>query len=255
MQERDGTAMVAGPVHAVGKKKKFIFWQSFFFIFVMLLAGYVLLQSPFFIITKITVEGNNKVTAGEIVQMSGLVTGLNIFKADLPTASAKVKVLPMIKEVNIIRDFPDTIVIKVVERKPVVLVVIDDNFVELDAEGYYLRQGNVAATGLPVVTGVQLQAAGPGKKVTGKSLNAALQVVQALTGQLRDNLSEVHVNNVGLVTLYTLDGIECRLGTAEDAAIKGDYFLQVIEDLQEGNKNIEYVDFSIINSPVVKYKD
>ncbi len=247
--------MLAGPVYAVGKKKKFIFWQSFFFIFIMFLAGYVLLQSSIFTITKIAVQGNNKLTAGEIVQVSGIVTGMNIFKADLQTAFARVKVLPMIKEVKINRDFPDTIVIEIVERKPVALVAVDGHFVELDAEGYYLRTGSVAANGLPVVTGVQVQAVGPGKKVTGKRLDIALQVVQELNDELLNNLSEVHVDNVGLVTLYTLDGIECRLGTPENVGTKGDYFIQVIKELQEGNKSIKYVDFSIINSPVVKYKD
>jgi len=247
--------MVAGPVQAVGKKKKFIFWQSFFFIFIMLLASYVLLQSPIFTISKISVQGNNNLAAGEIVQVSGVVTSLNIFKADLQTASERVKVLPMIKEVNIIRDFPDTIVIKVVEREPVVLVIVDGNFVELDAEGYYLRKGSVSAAGLPVVTGVQVFSGGPGEKVTGKRLDVALRVVQELSSPLRDSLSEVHVDNVGLVTLYTLNGIECRLGKPGNVGTKGDYFLQVINELQNVNKNIEYVDFSIINSPVVKYAD
>lgn len=241
-------------MHAVRKKKKIIFWQSFFFIFIVFMVGYVLLQSPIFTIAKITVQGNNKITAGEIVQVSGIVTGLNIFKADLQTASNKVKVLPMVKEVNIVREFPDTVLIKVIERVPVVLVVADGQFVELDADGYYLRKGSAATTGLPVVTGVEVQAVGPGKIVQGKGLDVALQVVQELTVPLRNILSEVHVNNVGLVTLYTLDGIECRLGMPENVGTKGDYFLQVIEELQEGDKNIEYVDFSS-NSPVVMYKD
>jgi len=247
--------MVAGPVQTVGKKKKFIFWQSIFFIFMILVAGYVLLQSPIFTISKISVQGNNKLNAGEIVQVSGIVTSMNIFKANLQTASERVKILPMIKEVNMRRDFPDTIVIKVVEREPVVLVIVDGNFVELDAEGYYLRKGNVTAAGLPVVTGMQVISEGPGKEVTGKRLDVALQVVQKLSSQLRDNLSEVHVDNVGLVTLYTLNGIECRLGKPENVGTKGDYFLQVISELQEVNKKIEYVDFSIVNSPVVKYAD
>ncbi|WP_347488326.1 FtsQ-type POTRA domain-containing protein [Desulfoscipio sp. XC116] len=247
--------MVAGPVRAVHKKKKFILWQSFFLIFIVLLAAYILLQSPIFTISKIIVQGNNKVTAGEIVQVSGIVTGMNIFKADLHTASAKVNVLPMIKGVNIIRNFPDNIIIKVVERVPVALVVVDGKFVELDAEGYYLRAGSAAATGLPVVTGINVQAAGPGKKVKGKELDVALRVVQELGVQLRNSLSEVHVGNVGLITLYTLEGIECQLGMPENVAVKGNYFLQVIKELQAGDKNIEYVDFSIVNSPVVKYKD
>ncbi|MFA7468439.1 MAG: hypothetical protein WCY82_09260, partial [Desulfotomaculaceae bacterium] len=53
-------------------KKKAIFWQSFFFVFVVLLAAYVLLQSPLFLIKNIEVRGNSLLTANEIARISGI---------------------------------------------------------------------------------------------------------------------------------------------------------------------------------------
>lgn len=237
-------------------KKKFIFWQSFFFIFIVLLAVYILLQSPLFLISEVQVRGNSMLTAGEITRVSGVATGVNIFKADLEAAAERVGTLPLVKDVDIGRKYPGTVVIKVRERTPVALVMVNGNFAELDAGGYYLRQGKVSATGLPVITGVPVGPAGPGQRVEGQGLDAALAVVEELPAGLREILSEVHVAGDGRMTLYTLDGVECRLGLPEKVDSKGSYILQVLDNLRnQSAKSIEYVDFSIISSPVVKYKE
>lgn len=243
-----------GTVYRV-KKKRFIFWQSFFFIFLVLMAAYVLLQSPVFTINRISVSGNNTLAAREIIKVSGIVTGMNIFKVDLKTATEKIQVLPMVKEVNTIRKLPNTILIKVEERVPVALVVGNGRFIELDAQAYYLREGSAATSGLPVITDMQVQVPGPGQPVKGEGLQTALQVVQELPDKLRNQLSEVHISDNDMVILYTLDGIQCRLGLPEDIVTKGNYFLQVQNELQNEQKTIEYVDFSYVGSPVVKYKD
>lgn len=237
-------------------KQRSIYWQSFFFIFVVLLAAYVLFQSPFFLITNIEVRGNSMLTASEITEVSGIVTGVNIFKADLKTAMDRVKMLPLVKNVEAGRKYPGTVVIMVQERTPVALVVVERDFVELDADGYYLRRGKISAAGLPVITGVPVKSAGPGKRVEGSGLDTALQVVEQLPAGLCEVLSEVHVAGDGRVTLYTMDGVECRLGLPENVDSKGSYILQVLDNLRNQNaKSIEYVDFSIISSPVVKYRE
>ncbi|WP_034631289.1 cell division protein FtsQ/DivIB [Desulfotruncus alcoholivorax] len=235
--------------------KKFIFWQSFFFIFIVLLAAYVLLQSPIFTISNIYVTGNNSLPAGDVIKVSGIVTGMNIFKADINTAVSKIKAIPMVKDVKATRKFPHTVVIEISERAPIALVLWDGRFVEVDAEGVYLRRGKAGTTGLPVITGGRLQAFGPGKPVKGTEFEKALKVVGQLPVELRQNLSEVNVSGDERVTLYTIEGTECRLGFAEDAGKKGNYIWQVLQELKEKGKKIEYVDFSIANSPVVKYRN
>ncbi|SFG28780.1 cell division protein FtsQ [Desulfotomaculum arcticum] len=236
-------------------KKRYIFWQSFFFIFIVLLAAYVLLQSPIFTISNIYVLGNNSLSAGDVIKVSGIVTGMNIFKADLNAAAGKIMAIPMVKDAQTIRKFPHTVVIEISERSPVALVLLEGRFVEVDAEGVYLRQGKAGTTGLPVITGGKLQVSGPGKPVQGTEFEKALKVVGQLPVELRQNLSEVNVGGDERVTLYTIEGTECKLGFAEDAGKKGNYILQVLQELKEQGKKIEYVDFSIANSPVVKYRN
>ncbi len=235
-------------------KKRAIFWQSFFFVLIILLAAYVLLQSPLFLIKKVDVRGNSRLTAGEVVRVSGIVTDVNIFKADLKKGAERIKTLPLVKEAEITRKYPGTVIITVRERVPVAMVVVDGNFVELDRNGYYLRQGKAGATGLPVITGGPVKSAGPGRPLEGQGLDTALEVVESIPAELCAALSEVHVAGDGCVTLYTLDRVECRLGLPKELDTKGSYVLQVLENLREQNARIEYVDFSIISSPVVKYK-
>jgi len=235
-------------------KRRAIFRQSFFFVFIILLTAYVLLQSPLFLIKKIDVRGNSLLTAGEISGISGITPGVNIFKADLKKGVERVKTLPLIKEADISRKYPGTVIITVRERIPVAMVAADGSFVELDHTGHYLRQGKAGAAGLPVITGVPVKSAGPGRPMEGQGLDTALEVVESIPAELCAVLSEVHVAGDGCVTLYTLDGVECRLGLPKELDAKGSYILQVLEDLREQNARIEYVDFSIINSPVVKYK-
>lgn len=238
-----------------GKYKGFLLWQSFFFVLALFLAIYILFRSPLFIIDRVIVQGHSLLNESEIVRASGIVTGLNIFQADLQTATAKIEALPIIKDVRVDRRFPSTIVIKVVERVPVALVVHDGRFVELDEQGYYLRQGRAGTTGLPVITGIVVQKASPGRPVEGNRLDTALQVMLELPAELRSSLSEVHLGQDQGVVLYTLEGVECQLGLPDQVNQKGDYFLQVQRELEEKGKIIEYVDFSVINSPVVKYKN
>ncbi len=239
----------------MNRKRKFIFWQSFFFIFIVLLAVYILFKSPVFNITNIIVRGNMSLTAAEIIRVSGIVSGANIFQVNLKEAAARIHTLPLVKEAKLDRELPGTVVIQVRERRPVAMVVAQGQFVEVDEAGYYLCRGSAAATGLPVITGMEVEAAGPGRLVKGPGLDTALRVVGDLPRELRDRLSEVHLGNDGRVVLYTLEGVECRLGLPEQVALKGNYFLQVLNELQEKGKNIEYVDFSIVSSPVVKYSD
>jgi len=112
--------------------RKSRYWQSFFFIFILFIAVYILFQSPLFMIDNIVVRGNATLTAAEVTKVSGIITGVNIFKVDLKTAAARVEALPVVKSVEISRRFPSTIMIYVTERTPVALVMTNGEFIEID---------------------------------------------------------------------------------------------------------------------------
>ena len=228
-------------------------WESIFFVFLVLFTGYVLLQSSLFEVKHIIVKGNQHISTEKVVAVSGLYTGTNIFRIDLTEAGRKLDLLPVLKEVQLNRVMPGTVVIEVEEREPVALVPIGNGFVEVDSELVHLRPGRVGTAGLPILTGVDARSTGPGRNLTGDGLADLVRVVLELPPELKDLLSEAHLDSGGRVILYTMEGVPCQLGLPNDIRAKGVLFLQVMHELQGMGKKIEYVDLSFIGTPVVKY--
>ncbi|MBM7855217.1 cell division protein FtsQ [Desulfohalotomaculum tongense] len=238
-------------VRPLEKRSKPNFLQGVFFILLVCLTVYVLLQSPIFNIRKIEIVGRNQISREKLVKLSGVVLGSNIFKVDLHSGEEKISLLPAVKEVKIKRRFPSTVVISITEREPMALLAAPGGFIELDKEGIYLRQGEFNKLFLPVITGCRVKEIEPGEKVTEKTVITALEVIDKLPPELTNQLSEVHVDN-NKVTIYTIDGVQGRLGLPENIYRKGDVFLQVLNQMHDGKK-IEYIDLTSFKSPVVKY--
>lgn len=237
----------------VNKRRRYNLWQSVFFVFLVLLALYILLRSPIFEVRGVTVEGNHYLAAEKILSVSGINTGENIFKINLQEASERLRIIPMLKSVELERRMPSNVLIKVTERSPVALFPTSDGFIQVDAEGVYLQKGSPSDRNLPVVTGIKYIVPSPGRPLKGEGLDTALQVVRELPAVLLPQLSEVNVNDQGSICLYTMDGVQCRLGPPGDVSEKGIVLSRVLEELKAKNKKIEYVDLSYVGSPVVKY--
>lgn len=233
-----------------GKKHHLI--QSVFFILLVIAAIYILLQSPLFEVKAIIVEGNRQLQGEEIKLYSGITTGSNIFKLNLGQSHERLSMLPMLKEISLERKLPDTIIINVTERRAVALLPLQNSFIKVDADGVYLQRGTVASA-LPVITGLSLKDSGPGKPVEAHGLSAALSCLGQLPRALVQQLSEIHINQAGQVWLYTVDGIQGRLGLPKDMEYKGAVLEQVIRNLKGTGNKIEYIDLSNPKVPVVKY--
>ncbi|MCL6479360.1 MAG: FtsQ-type POTRA domain-containing protein [Peptococcaceae bacterium] len=226
--------------------------QSIFFVIVFLTAAYVLARSSVFEVREIRVTGNNSLAGEKIVAVSGISPGENIFKLDLKASAEKIRVMPFIKSVELSRDLPSAVEIRVQERKPCALLPVDSGFIQVDDEGVYLQKGDIAVNQFPVVTGVKCTAPAPGEQVKSEALDKALMVIKELPPGLLPQLSEVNVDGDQAVA-YTLDGIQCRLGTVADLQQKGEVFMKVLNELKIKGKKIEYIDLSYTGSPVVKY--
>ncbi|MBO8136629.1 MAG: FtsQ-type POTRA domain-containing protein [Desulfotomaculum sp.] len=215
---------------------------------------YVLLQSPVFNVKKIEIIGREKIPREKIIELSGVVLGSNIFKLDLHSGEKKISLLPAVKNVEITRRFPSTIVITVTERRPVALLPVEEGFAELDREGIFLRKAEFIQSSFPVITGGDVPGVKPGQKVRNNAVITALTVIDKLPAQLTKQLSEVHVDTKNEVTIYTINGIQGRMGMPENIRQKGSVFLKVLEQIGEEQK-IEYIDLTSCKSPVVKYAE
>ena len=246
---------MAGSWQGRKRQKKWNLMESIFFILLVLVAGYILLRSPVFEVHRVLVRGNQFLSGDTIRSVADISTGVNIFKLDLAAPAANLKMIPMIKEAQVARSLPATVVITVQERRPLALLPNGEGFVEVDAEGVYLQKAGAGVPGLPVITGVQGDIPGPGQVIRAERLGDALAVISGLPGEVVAGLSEVHVAGDGRVRLYTLDGIQCRFGLPTEIREKGAVFSQLLAELRKQGARVEYIDLSSAGQPVVLYKN
>ncbi|SHK24593.1 cell division protein FtsQ/DivIB [Desulforamulus aeronauticus] len=233
-------------------RKKNHLVQSVFFILLVAVAAYVTLQSPIFEIRAFAVTGSRQLTKEELVKFSGLNNGENLFKVNLSEAEEKLSLVPLIKKATLQRVLPDKIVINVVERKAVALIPWQNSFIKVDSDGVYLQKGQIASA-LPIITGLELKVNGPGKIIESENLPMALNALSQLPRSLTMKLSEMNINEAGQIYLYTIDGVQARMGLPKELPYKASVFQQVLSSLKQPGDKIEYVDLSNPRVPVVKY--
>ena len=150
-----------------------------FCIFCALIFGlYYFLNSDFFAVRKFEVSGNQYYTPAQIIEMSGLQSGVNMF-FETKTRPARNALLedPYIRLAEIKRKPKDTIQIVIEERREYAAVPYGEQFVLIDREGTVLRVADEEPA-LPILGNMSITEMTPGK---------ALQVEQAYL--LTDTLS------------------------------------------------------------------
>ncbi len=114
------------------KRAKVVFFGLLFVLMMLTLA--ILSVTVFFNAETILVEGNNRYTVEELLEVGGLEIGQNLFRLDKFEVIDQMESLPYVKTVNINRKLPNTLSVKVVENQPVVWVATDTGAALLNEE-------------------------------------------------------------------------------------------------------------------------
>ncbi|OPY57704.1 MAG: Cell division protein DivIB [Pelotomaculum sp. PtaU1.Bin035] len=236
------------------RKSKWNIYESLFFILLVLVTGYVLIRSPLFEVHRILVRGNQFLIEDKIRSVADINAGVNIFKLNLATVAKNLKTIPMIKEVQVTRVLPSTVLVTIKERRPLGLLATGEGCIEVDEEGIYLQKTGAGAPGLPVITGIKADVPSPGEILKAERLEDALEVISGMPGEVIGKLSEVHVDQDGQIKIYTLEGTQCRFGPATEVKEKSAVFAQLLKELSKQGAKVKYIDLSSTGTPVVKYQ-
>jgi len=233
------------------KNNKF---ESILFVILVVIAAYIILRSPYFDISQVIVSGNQYLADEVILIATPIYVGENIFKINLAEAAEQLKRVPMVKDVHIARDLPATVLINVTERRPLGILPTGNGFVEVDEEGLCLQRSASGVPGIPIITGIHVETVSPGDYIHNELLAEVLKVIGKLPIELTEELSEVNIDPDRQIKAYTLSHIPCYLGGTADMEEKGVVLLQLLLEINEQGKNVEYINISSVDKPAVKYK-
>lgn len=229
--------------------------KKLFMLFIMLVSICITLclKLPYFFIRDIKINGNNYISAKNIVTLSNIKEGNNIFYINLKEAKNNILSNPYISNVSITRKLPSTIVISVKERDAIFYNNIDNIFYILDKDGIVLqKRDNISGLKLVKLDGIDYSKCEVGKPIQ-DSDKRKLDAVVALGDIMKNNkvsqgISLVDVNNSVDIKVYYGE-ICIKLGNADDMEKKFNKALNIL-DRQELKGVKGYIDVSFNGNPV-----
>lgn len=173
-------------------------------------AHYVI-YSPRYKVNRIAVEGANLIPVPDIVDASGVSSGDNLITLDTKAVEERVKKIPYVHTCQVERSYPDRVVIKVSERHPGAMVLVNNHAFEIDDECVVLGPLNPlepysgpTITNLPDITAVER-----GQRIESPALRTALDVWKAFSKvpmSQQVKLSEIAASSPDHISMI-LDGV------------------------------------------------
>ena len=138
----------------IARRKKSLKVIEILFLIVIIIAAILLfLLSPIFKINNIQVKGNEKISSSEIISLSTIEKGTNLFKVSKRETVKKIKQNAYIESVTINRKIIDTIEINVKERKVAYMLEYKGSYAYIDNNGYILEISSEELEGIPKLKG------------------------------------------------------------------------------------------------------
>lgn len=207
-------------------------------------------QSPVFEVAHVEVEGNERVATNTVVDRANLF-GQRMLTADLGAAQSRLYGLPLINEVRIEREWPNTIRIIVEERQAWGTWEQAGVTYTIDREGFVL--GTLPpAEGAPAIRSSATGALRQGDRVDYQAVDAAAEIYDRLPLQLGTTVAEVaYLENAG-VQVTTADGQVGLFGDSSSIAYKLSVWAALATDARQRGIDYTSIDLRYGNRPVIQ---
>jgi cell division protein FtsQ len=192
------------------------------------------------------VQGNERLSTGEIEALIGDVRGQSLLLVDLQQFQARLLASPWVQSVTVRRVLPSTVDLRIVERDPVAIARLGQMLYLVDGTGVIMDDYGPqhADYDLPIVDGMAAAASETGRPIDPARAHLTARFLASLAGrpELRKAVSQVDVsreNNV--VVLLGDDPALLYLGD-EQFVERLRTYLEIRPTLAERMADVDYVD-------------
>lgn len=225
-----------------------------FLLLIILVAVFLFVNSSFFNVGTVIVEGNKYLSTEEVYRIAGVPETVNILRLNTGDIQKRLMKDLRISNVTIARQFPAAIVIRIKERQPLAYAANSYGFVQLDREGVVLAVlKNLKEVSVPIITGIRLGNVYVGDKVETPPIEEVLSYLDALDEDALNHLSELNVKSSGQFIVYTANSVQIRLGGNDRLPEKAQLTTDILHDVNTKNMQVEYIDLSY-GAPFIKFK-
>lgn len=183
-------------------------------------------ENPDYVLREVTFNTNGTLLREDVMKYAGLTTGQNIFRVNIATARQRISDIPQVERSTVKRQFPNRVIVDIVEREPIAWVVKDtkvdpnvsDSAFLIDARGIAMKpRPKQRRYKLPIIVGFAVEDLADGQRANNYELTAALELIRLNERNMQWTISTIDVQSGysllvtdvrGLELLFGLDNIE-----------------------------------------------
>lgn len=213
--------------------------------------NYFIYQRKIFILKKITIIGKGIGYREKlnILKLSGLYKGENLFSINLKLVSRLIASDRWIKNVTIYKKYPDKMII-VLKKRDIFAIISKGNLYYISKSGYVMGMANMTkGYKYPVITGLSENSIGSYPR---KIKHALYFLSAARSSVISHRIGEVHIENDNGIIVYMHDGTWIKFGVGQykkKLAMLKKLFYEINRMHLEYNQyiNLEYKNEAVIN--------
>jgi cell division protein FtsQ len=195
-------------------------------------------RHPYFAVREIVMRHHGRLAPGDLRAALEISEGDSIWDVDPQAAAARLRERPWVRSADVRREFPDRVVVRVREYRPIAIVAVHGDAANPEPELFYVAAngrifasvGDTDGLDLPYITGLS-RADLDGREGFGpQSVHRALGLLRLVTREsaVLGTISEINVDRTaGLTLLPIRPAVPIELGQG-DYATKLDRLAKVL---------------------------
>jgi len=208
------------------------------------------LQGPFFAVQHVRVLAKSASVAHEVADSIQVPPGANTLFTPVDNIVRAALDCPRVKQVRISRKLPGTLIVTLLERQPVAAMQSGRDYVLVDEEGVALIRCQQRPDNLPILVGLVDKIDRPGQRLDKQQQIILAECVAAAAEVGNPGWLEVDFSNPFEIACYTPEGVQGKLGTADNLRRKILLFAAIYRELKTQGKDPLHIDVRIMQRPL-----
>ncbi|WP_276840534.1 FtsQ-type POTRA domain-containing protein, partial [Anaerovibrio lipolyticus] len=212
--------------------------------------------SPVFVLKHVNVHGNTYLSDEEIIRISGVNLGENLFQLATDEIMQAIGKDIRIDQVIVRRNFPNSLDIQVVERIPLAIIKCDYGYLEVGRGGIVLdAHRNLSQIPVPIVSGVEVSDLFVGDTAENQQLSQVLDFLDKLNRDTATSIAEINISDPNNVMVYMNHSVQLKMGALDSLQKKLEITESVNREVKQAKHPIDYVDARFDGSYSIKLKE
>ncbi len=219
----------------------------------LLAAGWQWVRQPGFAFGSINVEGTDKVSTKEILQLAGVEEPTNLFVVSPWKVKKALAHDVRFEKAAVSYSWPGVMLVKITERRPAVYLACSyKGYAKVDYNGVVMEVSNgIKDANAPVLSGIVTGNIYFGDKISEKQVLLILNFLSRLDRDTVAHISEIALDSQNNVKFYLQYGYPMLLGDVYQIMDKLELFVTVFNEIKAKNIRVEFIDLTF-TKPYIK---